>query len=123
MSTPTDNRADKAPQGEPPEGNSLLLLNELQLLMSEKRTALSLMRTGIAILALPLSVFSVLIATSRYYSASRVMHFLIPVLLVSVGLIALAIYLVLRAVGRLRTLDQHINELKRKLAKDGLPTD
>ena len=47
-------------------------IGEVQLLLSEVRTALSLMRTGIAILALPLSVFSVLVATSRYYDALNV---------------------------------------------------
>ena len=39
--------------------------NEVQLLLAEKRTSLSAMRTGIAIFAFPLSVLSVLIATSR----------------------------------------------------------
>ena len=42
-----------------------LILGEIQVLLSEKRTALSSMRTGIAVFALPLSVLSVLIATSR----------------------------------------------------------
>ena len=45
-----------------------LILGEIQVLLAEKRTALSSLRTGIAIFALPLSVLSVLIATSRYYN-------------------------------------------------------
>jgi hypothetical protein len=40
-----------------------VILNEIQLLFSEKRTSLSTLRTGIAIFAFPLSVLSVLIAT------------------------------------------------------------
>jgi hypothetical protein len=44
------------------------------LLLSEKRTALSTMRTGIAIFAFPLSVLSVLIATSNAYELAKVMH-------------------------------------------------
>jgi len=96
--------------------DSLLLLNEMQLLLSEKRTALSIMRTGIAVLALPLSVFSVLIATSRYYNAAQVLHFLILVAVISAGLVALASYLIIRAVGRLHSLDRRINDLKREHA-------
>src|SRR5436853_3351931 len=43
-----------------------LILGEIQVLLAEKRAALASMRTGIAVFALPLSVLSVLIATSRY---------------------------------------------------------
>ena len=42
----------------------MLILNEVQLLLAEKRTSLSAMRIGIAVFAFPLSVLSVLIATS-----------------------------------------------------------
>ena len=56
----------------------LMAINEVQLILSEKRTSLSLMRTGIAVLALPLSVLSFLIATSKYYDVLHVLHFLVP---------------------------------------------
>ena len=46
--------------------NDILCINQVQLLLAEKRTALAVMRTGIAVLALPLSVFSALIATSKW---------------------------------------------------------
>jgi len=42
-----------------------MILNTMQLLLAEKRTALSGLRTGIAISVFPLSVLSMLIATSR----------------------------------------------------------
>ena len=48
----------------PEQQNDILSINKVQLLLSEKRTALSVMRTGIAVLALPLSIFSALIARS-----------------------------------------------------------
>jgi len=95
------------------QASSLLMVNEIQLLLSEKRTALSLMRTGIAVLALPLSVLSVLIATSRYYSVGQVMYLLIPALIISVGLAVLAGYLIVRAVRRLHVLDRRIFVLKK----------
>lgn len=47
--------------------NDILSINQVQLLLAEKRTALAIMRTGIAVFALPLSIFSALIATSKWY--------------------------------------------------------
>jgi hypothetical protein len=46
-----------------PEG---IIINEVQLLLAEKRTSLSSMRNGITVFVLPLSVLSILIATSKY---------------------------------------------------------
>jgi uncharacterized membrane protein YkgB len=42
-----------------------IIINEAQLILAEKRTALAAMRTGIAVFALPLSVLSLLIVTSK----------------------------------------------------------
>jgi len=36
------------------------------------------MRTGITVFVLPLSVLSVLIATSKYYDVLQVMHLILP---------------------------------------------
>ena len=80
-----------------------LLLGEIQVLLSEKRTALSSMRTGIAVFAFPLSVLSVLIATSRYYSIGKVM----PLLLLNLGLVVLGTWLVFHSIGRLHHYDPH----------------
>ena len=66
-----------------------IAINEVQLVLAEKRTSLAVMRTGIAVLALPLSVISVLIATSRYYDIFHVLHFLVPLVVFNLGLIVL----------------------------------
>ena len=87
-----------------------LILGEIQVLLSEKRTALSTMRTGIAVFALPLSVLSVLIATSRYYSIGKVM----PLLLLNLGLVVLGTWLVFHSIGRLHHYDRLIRELTQK---------
>ena len=87
-----------------------LILGEIQVLLSEKRTALSSMRTGIAVFALPLSVLSVLIATSRYYSIGKVM----PLLLLNLGLVVLGTWLVFHSIGRLHHYDRGIRELTQK---------
>ena len=91
-----------------------LILGEVQVLLSEKRTALSTMRTGIAVFALPLSVLSVLIATSRYYSIGKVMPLLMPLLLLNLGLVVLGTWLVFHSIGRLHHYDRRIRELTQK---------
>ena len=68
---------------------STIAINEVQLLLAEKRTSLSVMRTGIAMLALPISVMSVLIATSRYYNILHVLHYIIPLGVFNLGLVVM----------------------------------
>ena len=94
-----------------------MVLNEMQLLLAEKRTALSTLRTGIAVFALPLSVLSVLIATSKAYKPGEVLHWLIPLLLLNIGLVVLGIYLISIAIWRIRRYDRLIDELKRKYSR------
>jgi uncharacterized membrane protein YidH (DUF202 family) len=94
-------------------GNALAI-NEIQLILAEKRTSLAVMRTGIAVLALPLSVTSVLIATSEYYDAFRVLHFLIPVGFVNLSLLVLGAYLIVRAILRIRRYDHLILKIKQR---------
>ena len=91
-----------------------IALGEVQLLLAEKRTALSTMRTGSAVFAFPLSVLSVLIATSKSYDVHQVLHWLVPLVVLNLGLTALGIYLITRAVIRLRHYDRLLDELKRK---------
>jgi uncharacterized membrane protein YidH (DUF202 family) len=91
-----------------------LILGEIQVLLSEKRTALASLRTGIAVFALPLSVLSVLIATSRYYNMGTVMPLLVPLLLLNLGLIVLGSWLIYHSICRLHHYDRHIRELTQK---------
>jgi uncharacterized membrane protein YidH (DUF202 family) len=91
-----------------------IIINEVQLLLAEKRTSLATLRTGIAVLVLPLSVLSVLIATSKYYNILHVMHLLLPLLGLCAALIVLGAYLIIRAIIRIRHQDRHILEIKRK---------
>jgi uncharacterized membrane protein YkgB len=92
----------------------IMPFNEVQLLLAEKRTSLSTLRTGIAVFVLPLSVLSVLIATSKSYELHQVMLWLVPLLLLNLGLVALGIYLITRAVVRIRHYDGLIDKLKHK---------
>ncbi len=98
---------------EPPKLDNLIL-GEIQVLLAEKRTSLSTLRTGIAIFALPLSVLSVLIATSRYYSFGKVMPLLVPLLLLNFGLVALGSWLIYRSIRRIHHYEHRIRELSQK---------
>jgi len=91
-----------------------LILGEIQVLLSEKRTALSTMRSGIAVFALPLSVLSVLIATSRNYNIGHVMPLLVPLLFLNLGLVALGSWLVFRSLRHVHHYDRRIRELTQK---------
>ena len=94
--------------------SEMILINEVQLLLAEKRTSLAAMRTGIAVIALPLTVVSVLIATSKYYDIVHVMHLLVPLLILCAALVLLGSYLIIRSIMRIHHHDQHISEIKRK---------
>lgn len=90
------------------------LLGEMQLILSEKRTALSMLRTGIAVFVIPLSVLSVLIATSSHYVVVETLPFLIPVLVICLALAVLGSHLILRSIARIRHYDSVVREMKRK---------
>jgi hypothetical protein len=91
-----------------------VVINEVQLILAEKRTSLASMRTGIAVFALPLSVMSVLIATSKFYNVIHVMHLLVPLLVICAALVFLGSYLIIRSLVRLHRYDQLILDIKRK---------
>jgi len=91
-----------------------IAMNEVQLILAEKRTSLAVMRTGIAVLALPLSVMSVLIATSRFYDVIHVLYFLIPLGAINLALIVFGTYLIIRSIIRMRHYDSLIHEIKLK---------
>lgn len=94
--------------------NITIAINEAQLILAEKRTSLSVMRTGIAVLAMPLSVLSVLVATSKYYNVLSVLHILVPLAILIVFLTGLGLYLIIRAMIRMRHYDHLIRKIKLK---------
>ncbi len=98
---------------EPPQLDNVIF-GEIQVVLSEKRTALSSLRTGIAVFALPLSVLSVLIATSHYYSFAKVMPLLVPLLILNLGLVVLGSWLIYHSIRRIHHYDRVIRELTQK---------
>ena len=91
-----------------------VIINEVQLLLAEKRTSLATMRRGIAFFALPLSVLSILIATSKYYNVMQVMHLFVPLLASNAALALLGSHLIIQSMIRIRRYDRLILRLRRK---------
>jgi len=91
----------------------LSIEDKIRLLLAEKRTSLSMLRTAIAIFTLPLSVLTVLVATSRYYDPITSLHFLIPLVVICFILVFLGIYLVFRSFKKIRLIDHKLEECKK----------
>ncbi|MDR0881667.1 MAG: hypothetical protein LBP55_03880 [Candidatus Adiutrix sp.] len=91
-----------------------MLINEISLVLAEKRTSLSVMRTGLAILALPISVLSVLVVISKYYDPLNVLYLLGPLLVMCLLLSVLGGYLIYTAFRRVGQLNLVIVDLKRQ---------
>jgi len=89
----------------------------INLLLAEKRKSLSVLRTAIAIFTLPLSVLTILIATSRYYNPLESLHLLIPLLFVSFMLVILGVYLIFRSFRRIKKIDSRIGLSKRNIIR------
>ena len=89
-----------------------LVINEVMLLLSEKRTSLSMLRTGLGVVAIPLSIASFLVATSRLYETGNVIHLLAPLWAACIVLFVLGMHIVVRALTRTRRFDARIEELK-----------
>jgi len=96
------------------EQNENVVIGEVQLVLAEKRTSLAKMRTGIAVFALPLTVLSVLVATSKYYDIFHVMSLLLPLLALCAALVILGSFLVIHALVKLRRYDRMILAIKRR---------
>ena len=60
-----------------------IIINEVQLILAEKRTSLASLRVGIAVFAIPLSIMGVLVATSRYYEILDVLHLFVAVMVMN----------------------------------------
>lgn len=90
-----------------------IVFNEAQLILAEKRTHLAMLRTGIAIMALPMSIVSFLIVTSRYYSFQGNLFLMVPLLIVCTGLGILGGYMTVRSLLNIRNDALLLSHLKR----------
>ena len=99
---------------QPGQNQAPLIFNEAQFLLAEKRTQLATLRTGLAVLAVPLSIETFLIVTSRYYHAGENLWFLLLVHAICLLLLGLGVYLIIRVLRRLRQCGAALSKLRRK---------
>ena len=86
----------------------------IQILLAEKRTSLAVMRTAIAMVAVPLSITTVLVTLSRYFSWLDNLHFLIPMYAVLTVLVLFSLYLLLRSVRKTIGYDRLIEDIRKE---------
>ena len=98
----------------PENENERVIIEDIQVLLEEKRTSLMVMRTGIAIFVFQIFIFGFLIATSKFYHFLEVMHMSIPFYIINACLMVLAYYLIITSLIRTRRYDRIITELKKK---------
>lgn len=91
-----------------------IVLNEVQLMLAEKRTAFSLLRTGVTVTLVPLSLWTVLVATSQLWNPFRVMWLLVPVMAFALALFALGVYLVVHALNHIHHVDLVLQGLRKR---------
>ncbi len=96
------------------DSDAKIHITQIQLILAEKRTSLAVLRTGIVVFTLPLSVLTVLVATSRNYDFLDTYHLMLPLLIITAGLVVLAVYLVHRSVTRIRRQDALIHRIKKE---------
>lgn len=90
-----------------------LLMSEVQLLLAEKRTAYALLRTGVTVSLVPLSIWTVLVATSKLYNVFDVLWLFVPVMAVALALFGLGAWLIQHAIQHVRHVDVTIHALRR----------
>ena len=91
------------------------LMDEAKMLLAEKRTSLSVLRTGLALFSIPISVLTVLTATSQYYEVADVIYLFVFLVIVCIALLILGSYLIFRSIRTIRRIDFKIKELKKNL--------
>lgn len=89
-----------------------LIMSEVQLLLAEKRTSFALLRTGVSVALLPLSVWTVLIATSRLWNIWDSWWMLTPLMLIALVLFGLGAYLIVHALLHLAHTDRVLMGLR-----------
>jgi uncharacterized membrane protein YidH (DUF202 family) len=98
-------RTQAQPQG--------VVMGEVQMILAEKRTSLAVLRTGIAIAIIPMSLTTVLVTLSRFYSWVDNLQFLVPLAVLCAALVALSAYMIVRSLARIHHQDDMIARIRR----------
>ncbi len=90
------------------------VIDQIQLILLEKRTSLSVFLTAVAVLSLPLSALTILIATSKFYNIFQILPLFIPVVALCIGQVILGIYLIIKSTRSIKHYDTMIKKLKKQ---------
>ena len=90
-----------------------LLMTEVQLLLAEKRTSYALLRTGVTVSLIPVSIWTLLISTSRMWNVFDVLWLFVPVMIVATVLCLLGTWLVLHALAHLQHIERTLEGLRK----------
>lgn len=90
-----------------------LLMSEVQLLLAEKRTNYALLRTGVTVSLIPVSLWTVLISTSRLWNVFDVLWLLVPVMIIASALFLLGTWIILHALSHLRHVEHTIDGIRK----------
>ena len=90
-----------------------LIVEEILVLLQEKRTALRMVRIGIAAIIAQITILGFLIATSKYYEWMEVMHLWIPFVLLNLVVLGIAGYFIFGSLIYIRRLDRQVHRYKK----------
>jgi hypothetical protein len=85
-----------------------ILLDEIELLLSEKRTNYSVLRTGFAVLTVALSAMVFLIATKDYFNTFSHRWAVIAVAVVLFSFVVAGVVMCLSGMRKIKKIDQAI---------------
>lgn len=89
-----------------------LLLNEIQVLLAEKRTYYALLRSSVALVTLPLTVIVFLVSTNEYHGLFNFVWLMVLVVGVLVLISIIGISFFARAENRIKSIDKMIVTIK-----------
>jgi hypothetical protein len=104
--------AMKINQGD--NGVEKFFIDEIMIILEEKKISLSFIRVGISILAAQVFAISFLIATSKFYTLIEVMHMTIPFYFINVFLFLLALYLIISSLVQIKSYNRALLEYKKR---------
>jgi hypothetical protein len=90
-----------------------LIVEEILVLLQEKRTALRMVRIGIAAIIAQITILGFLIATSKYYEWMEVMHLWIPFVLLNLVVLGIAGYFIFGSLIHIHRLDRQVHRYKK----------
>lgn len=91
-----------------------VLLNEIELLLAEKRTYYSVLRTGFAIITVPLTVIIFLLATKDYHRLFSNKWSAIIVVVTLIVIVCIGIVLCVVGSNKIKKVDKAIHRVEKE---------